>query len=608
MRTPITVFLVFTAAFLCMMESVAQDAELLYEEIIRVTAPSTVNVRDEASTRNPAIATLRAGETVTVLEAIPEGEAVSGNMLWYRIVLNDGREGFIWSGAVGELQIDRTCIRSIPAAPEDIWLAIRERAMPLLAWNVDRQRLVAQGNTGDERLLWATLASPEEVNGLNGLSETLTVSAVLDLENCQEVGAIVDNNGFPFYAVKETPYSSEIKFINATYVIETRRATAEEYQSIQQAIREHTAAANAISAANEARRSLLTGERIAFVGVLPGTRNSSYARQRIYLVSPFTGAIDRLTDNPDTAYYENNPRWSPDGTTVVYQYSTGNITVTFYSLLDERQRRLLEDRNTSFGVVAGSWSPEGDMLAVFRIVYLSGGGGRGNEDIGIMSADISTIGYDSLDLFTTDFSTGDGQQYRDFSFLPYWSPIENVIAIAALEESQYGLYLINIDTRLIERTGTGIPLSWSPDGRKLLSLNSSDDYRTVTFSVVEVASQDAISLTPKPIPYTYAAYPVWSPDGRQIALPYQEEDQPYASLYVVDEATWNWRQLTTDLIVRGIAWSPDGDQLVFVGRQPNAVDEYEALYIINADGTNQHLLVDGIDYYSDLVWLPAIDN
>lgn len=599
MRTPIVVFLVFTSAFLFIMNGVAQDSESLYEETIRVTAPANVNVRDEASTRDPAIATLRAGEIVIVLEQIPEGESVSGNMLWYRIALNDGSEGFIWSGAVRDLQIDRTCVGFIAADPANIWLALRERAMPLLAWDADRQRLVAQGNTGSERLLWATMASKEEVSGLTGISETLNVSPILDSENCQEVGALVDNNGFPHYAIKETPNNPEIKFINANYVIEIRRATPEEYQNIELALIAHTTASDAVSAANTARRELLIGERIAFVGILPGTRNSGYLRQRIYLVSLDNSNVMRLTDNPDGAYYESNPRWSPDYSRVAYTYSNAYsmIRSVFYSMIEDRQQRV----EAPYLPIIGSWSPDGALVAILRPAYAA------DDAMGIVYLDTIQINYNSIIFFSIDDVPDSPRGPKDFG-APLFSPTGELLTFYVLEDSQEGVYTLDINTQVINRLGAGLPLSWSPDGRRLLSLYSSDSYRTMTFNILDISTHESIPLTSQPIPYTYAAYPVWSPDGRQIALPYQEEDHPYASLYVVDEATWNWRQLTTDLIVRGVAWSPDGEQLVFVGRQPTAMDEYEALYVINADGTNQRLLVDGIDYYSDLVWLPAIDN
>jgi hypothetical protein len=60
---------------------------------------STANVRECANRDCETLTALSYGEDIEVIESV-EGENVSGTTRWYRVLLNDGRDGFIYSTLV----------------------------------------------------------------------------------------------------------------------------------------------------------------------------------------------------------------------------------------------------------------------------------------------------------------------------------------------------------------------------------------------------------------------------------------------------------------------------------------------------------------------------
>jgi len=91
----------------------------------------------------------------------------------------------------------------------------------------------------------------------------------------------------------------------------------------------------------------------------------------------------------------------------------------------------------------------------------------------------------------------------------------------------------------------------------------------------------------------------WSPDGRLIAFvgtgDSREEDENTDEIYVMDAKGDDVRRLTSnDVPDWSPDWSPDGKQIVFTRAKNTGTEDAEAgLYLMNADGSNQHLLSAG---------------
>jgi WD40 repeat protein len=147
------------------------------------------------------------------------------------------------------------------------------------------------------------------------------------------------------------------------------------------------------------------------------------------------------------------------------------------------------------------WSPDGSRLAF--VSGPTGGGGTQNTVIYLINTD--GTGRTVLNTRTVG---------RDLS--PSWSPNGKWIAYAGADEGGSAIYAVRVDGsqgRLLARHGSGP--AWSPDGTTIA-------YRTKCG--VKLISPSGTDLTPLS-PRTCNAIgipgfgpPVWSPDGRQIAI------------------------------------------------------------------------------------------
>jgi hypothetical protein len=117
--------------------------------------------------------------------------------------------------------------------------------------------------------------------------------------------------------------------------------------------------------------------------------------------------------------------------------------------------------------------------------------------------------------------------------------------------------------------GAVVPVSWSPDGERLLLARPTEGPDNQSTAPLELLDLATGAVTP----VADAAGPVWtasfSPDGRRIAVPdpasAAEPDPPVNLVAVVDGTGTVRQRLTLDRrqsLVRGPSWSPDGRLLV----------------------------------------------
>lgn len=154
-------------------------------------------------------------------------------------------------------------------------------------------------------------------------------------------------------------------------------------------------------------------------------------------------------------------------------------------------------------------------------------------------------------------------------------------------------------TRLTQLThfgGSAFFPDFSPDASKIAFSGSVGDPQNNQIYVTDTATgTSALQLTscPSAFPDCFSDLPVWSPDGTKIA--YVHADGFDADDNNVNEQVWvmnadgsNQHPLTSGSDPKDQVpdWSPDGSKIVFASGYGGS----EGIWLMNADGSNQHQL------------------
>jgi Tol biopolymer transport system component len=196
-------------------------------------------------------------------------------------------------------------------------------------------------------------------------------------------------------------------------------------------------------------------------------------------------SLTRLIDGEDY-----RPRWSPDGSRIVFQRFEGNRSNIFVMDADGSDVRQL----TSKGGFPPAWSPDGS-----RIVF--GSGRDGDEDVFVMAAD----GSGETKLTRNTFS----------DVTAAWSPDGAWIAFASRRNGNTDLYLIRPDgsdeVRFTRNDAHDRDPDWAPDGTQVVFQSNRNGWDIYT---KHMHGGTPARLTRGPA-LDWA--PAWAPDGTKIA-------------------------------------------------------------------------------------------
>jgi TolB protein len=266
---------------------------------------------------------------------------------------------------------------------------------------------------------------------------------------------------------------------------------------------------------------------------------------------------------------------SLSGSVIAYQVSNGVDPVGIHVMdIDGKHDHLLTDSASNNNGPA--WSPDGRF-----ITFTSDR--DGHAEIYVMKAN----GENTHRLTNTDHD----------SLNPSWSPDGNSIVYDSCQDSgsQCEIYVMDADGRnphrLVDFTfvNYGFP-AWSPNG-DFIAFNASAS-GGINIYLVDANGNNLHPLTNG----IFAINPTWSPDSKRIAF----SNHLDSFIYVIDIDGKNLRDLSHGN-GRQPAWSPDGKHIAFVSLRNGKL----GLWLMDADGKNQHSLTQLSAEYARPAWKPS---
>ena len=198
-----------------------------------------------------------------------------------------------------------------------------------------------------------------------------------------------------------------------------------------------------------------------------------------------------------------------------------------------------------------------------------------------------------------------------FSGDPASSPDGSRLAFVSYHHDTAGdIYVVRADgTGLRQLTrGPGLDRepAWSPDGTKIVFRRGSAIGVTATgdLYLVDLAGGKLLNITQT---RTSEAAPSWSPDGSRIAFERLDQDAETTDIFVRMVGDGSEINLTNnrnvDILNREPSWSPDGTTLAFRRAIRGGSSGYD-IWLMNSDGTGQHLLIALADADLEPDWSP----
>ena len=293
-----------------------------------------------------------------------------------------------------------------------------------------------------------------------------------------------------------------------------------------------------------------------------GSRLALIRESELWVLDLKDGGVRQLTSSHGEGWHNLQPRWSPDGTKILYTAQS----------IDE-QRRF---RYTDFS---------GLIIDVdFKLI------GYGRVRVGMIPVDGGE---------TTWLGSPEGERYslRGGS-QAFWSPDGRSVVInwLSLDHTAREIRVASTETgevRTIWReeveawiSPLAIWMRWSPDSRRLLFTSERNDWNHVY--VIDAAGGEPHQLTSGRFTVTsnqvydrFEVTPAWSPDGRTIFFPSNEAGTPERHLYAISAEGGQWRNITP---LPGVnlssSLSPDGSHVAYLHSNLTTLPE---LYVQRVD-------------------------
>ena len=309
-------------------------------------------------------------------------------------------------------------------------------------------------------------------------------------------------------------------------------------------------------------------------------------------------------------FQATNMDWSSDGSKIVFQWGQPNPDIHIYTLDTGKVETVVNDPNFDGDP---SFSPDGNQIA-----FVSGR--DENAEIYVQNVDGSNLhrltshpARDAFPVFSPDgtqivFNSNregesldvyimrtDGSDVRRLTNWPSdeevrpgcWSPDGSQIFFSSSRFGKDNVFRMTVEpyeTREVLSDALDLQFpSYSPDGSKVLFQSQAED-RTGELRFMDVSTKRV-----SPIVKTQAldSYPEYSPDGTWILFQDRLGDNTEICL-IKSDGTGGVQNLTNNPARDTVpSWSPDGSRIAFTSNRDGNY-EIAQIYLMNADGSNQH--------------------
>jgi len=315
-----------------------------------------------------------------------------------------------------------------------------------------------------------------------------------------------------------------------------------------------------------------TGKMIAYLG----------ADGNIWQMDMESGSARQITT--DAATYSssktpvvqyNNPQWSSDGRYLAFTRDVGqpisegydfSYALMVFDMENGESRAVVDDAQT----VGFGWMP-GEHTLAFALApdpnyFVTRGGVNGNLARGIYAVDVDRGERTELVRAEAGYTLVN----------PQWSPNGRFISFEEILYMEgrglFGYYDVQAGQYVRWDKVVG-GIAWSPDGSQLLldTLSYAPSYTERIFEIQRDQSGER-QLT-QASPDGYDAFPVFSPDGKQMAYLFTQGRDEQQTVHVMVQSLEDGsgaRDLAVFPNVYSLTWTPDGQYLLFgAGNYPD---------------------------------------